>query len=145
MPIAFTVENKGFEIINKVEINCDGLHEFNGFRLYPGASKTFIVDYNVPENIVDINYSGIATFESGAEANMTGDEIRLAVPDLGIGKITTVKEEDGLREFTVPLYNLSDYKLKNSGKKVSLSVYMLPILIRKRLHWLKLRIVKSWE
>lgn len=123
MPIIFTVENKGFEIINRVEINCNGLNEFDGFRLYPGASKTFIVDYNVPENIVDIDYSGEATFESNIKVNMNGAEIKLAVPDLGIGKITTVKEENGLREFSIPLYNLSDYKLKNSGKKVSLSVY----------------------
>ena len=54
---------------------------------------------------------------------MTGDEIRLAVPDLGIGQIATVKEEDGLREFNIPLYNLSDYRLTNSGKEVSLAVY----------------------
>lgn len=126
MPITFTVENKGFEVIDEVDINCGGLHEFNGFRLYPGASKTVVVDYNVPEvpeNIVDISYSGEATFESDTKVAMIGDEIKLTVPDLGIGKITTVKEEDGLREFSVPLYNISDYKLKNSGKKVVLSVY----------------------
>lgn len=123
MPIAFTVENKGFEIIDKVEINCDDTYEFDGLNLYPGASRILIVYYNVPENIVDINYSGKAFFKSGARADMTGDEIRLAVPDLGIGQIATVKEEDGLREFNIPLYNLSDYRLTNSGKEVSLAVY----------------------
>ena len=28
-----------------------------------------------------------------------------------------------MREFNIPLYNLSDYRLTNSGKEVSLAVY----------------------
>ena len=52
-----------------------------------------------------------------------GGTLPLAVADLGISKISTIKEMDGQREFAVTLYNSSDYKLSTSGNKVKLAIY----------------------
>ena len=134
MPIAFTVQNQGKNLITSVTLEYGtgeyGTAEYSGasktfdnLKILPGASHTLVVYYAVPEEIADLTYRGAATF-SGEQIDMTGGgTLPLAVADLGISSISTIKEMDGLREFAVTLYNSSDYKLSGSGKKVKLALY----------------------
>jgi len=124
MPIVFTVQNQGKELMTAVTISYGTQSRtFSDLKILPGASSTFVVNHIVPENIADLAYSGEATFGSTSVAMTGGGTLPLAVTDLGIAKIVTTKEQDGLREFAVSLYNSSDYKLRDSGKTVKLAIY----------------------
>ncbi|MDD3879411.1 MAG: S-layer homology domain-containing protein, partial [Syntrophomonas sp.] len=134
MPIAFTVQNQGKELITSVtleygtgEYGTEGYSgeskTFDNLKILPGSSHTLLINYAVPEKIADLTYRGTAAF-GGTQIEMTGGgTLPLAVADLGISKISIIKEMDGLREFAVTLYNSSDYKLSSSGKKVKLAIY----------------------
>ncbi|MEA1962143.1 MAG: S-layer homology domain-containing protein [Bacillota bacterium] len=124
MPIAFTVQNQGKDLITSVTIAYGTESKtFDNLKILPGTSNTLLANYSVPENIADLPYSGTATF-GGTTVDMTGSEtLPLAVADVGISKISTVKEQEGQREFAVTLYNSSDYKLNTSGKTVKLGFY----------------------
>lgn len=129
LPIAFTVQNQGKELITSVTIEYgteeDGTESktFTDLKVLPGTSHTLIVSYRVPENIADLSYRGTATFGDTPIVMAGNGTLPLAVADVGIARIDTVKEKDGQRELAVTLYNGSDYKLNTSGKTVKLGIY----------------------
>jgi len=124
MPITFTVQNQGKELITSITIRYGTENKiFDGLKILPGTSKTLVVNYGVPENIENLAYSGTATFNHTPIEIAGNGTLPLAVADVGISKINTIKEQDGQREFAVTLYNSSDYKLETSGKKVMLAIY----------------------
>jgi len=123
LPVIFTVQNQGKDLMTSVTINYGSKTKTFNEVILPGVSATFVVNHNVPEDITDLDYNGTATFGSDSVVLAGAGLLPLAITDLGISSITTTKEQDGLREFAVSLYNASDYKLENSSKTVRLAVY----------------------
>ncbi len=124
MPITFTVKNEGKDILTSVTIHYgEDSKTFDNLKILPGTSSNLTVYYSVPEDVTDLSYAGTATFHD-EEVQLTGSgSVALAVTNLGIAKINTVKEQDGQREFAATLYNSSAYKLKDSKNVVKFALY----------------------
>ncbi len=124
MPITFTVKNEGKDILTSVTVNYGGDSKtFKDLKILPATSTNLTVYYNVPEDITDISYSGTAAFHDEVIPLSGTGSVALAVTNLGIAKINTVREQDGKREFAATLYNSSAYKLKDSKKTVKFALY----------------------
>jgi uncharacterized protein YjdB len=129
IPVSFTVQNQGKDLITAVTLeygpegSAPASKTFEDLKILPGTSTTLVVYNEVPESIVDVSYRGTAVFgETSVEMTGSGT-LRFAVADVGISGIRIVKEQDGVRELTVTLYNSSDYKLSTSGRSVKLALY----------------------
>lgn len=126
LPVKFTVQNDGIQIIDRIEITLDGKTTTFGadqIRLQPGQQVQVMVDYQVPDDAVENpSYTVRAYYTNGTFAQVT-DTLTLAIPDVGVSDVTVTKEADGVRDFTVTLYNGSEVELAGSGRNVKLGLY----------------------
>ena len=127
LPVQFTVVNNGIQLIKQVKITVGGgdpvVFGADQIHLLPNGSLDLPVDYQVPDDkVVDPDYTVEVTYSDGTKQSKQGT-IRLTIPDVGISKIELNKEEDGLREFMVTLYNGSEVELAGSGQSVKLGFF----------------------
>lgn len=145
MPIQFTVKNNGIHAVDTLTVNLDGTEAkvFNDLNLLPGQSTTLSVNYTVPTEVVDVEYTIIAAFgSSGATGQAdtgatqgflglfakTGGEtaqgtVYLDLPDLSVTKAAIVKEEGGDRTIQIQLNNHSAADLEENKHEVQLRFY----------------------
>lgn len=126
LPVKFTVQNDGIQIIGGIEITLDGTTTTFGddqIRLQPGQQVQVTVDYQVPDDaVVDPSYTVRVHYTNG-NTEQAGDTLHLAIPDVGVSDVTVTKETDGVRDFTVTLYNGSEVELNGSSRNVKLGLY----------------------
>ncbi|TCZ72149.1 hypothetical protein E0485_22400 [Paenibacillus albiflavus] len=123
LPIQFHVVNQGLSAIQSVDIKINGeLTSYNNLSLVPNSAKGLIAYHTVPSPIADATYHIEVTFADG-EKQSTAGTLRLDVPDTGISKIKVMKEEDGKRILSIPVYNKNGTTLGNKGRVVKLALY----------------------
>ena len=126
MPVKFTVQNDGIQIIDQVEVTLDGKTTTFGsdmVRLQPGQQVQVTVDYQVPDDaVVNPVYTVRVRYTNGQTAQVQ-NTLHLAIPDVGVSDVTVTKEADGEREFTVTLYNGSEVDLAGTSRNVKLGLY----------------------
>ncbi|MFC5404764.1 S-layer homology domain-containing protein [Cohnella soli] len=129
LPVQFQVVNKGVGDIDKIAITIDGQRtEFSDIALAPNSSGTFTASYAVPAAIRDVPYQVEVTFAQvptvmAAQTLSTSGELKLDIPDVGISQVQVLKEENGKRTLSVPVYNKNDTTLANKGRVVKLGLY----------------------
>lgn len=126
LPVKFTVQNDGIQFINRIDITLDGNTTTFGddqIRLQPGQQVQVMVDYQVPDDaVVNPSYT-VRVYYTNGKIAQTEDTLTLAIPDVGVSDVTVTKEADGVRDFTVTLYNGSEVELAGSGRNVKLGLY----------------------
>ena len=145
MPIQFTVKNNGIHAVDTLTVNLgsEKAGEFTSLNLLPGQSTTLSVNYTVPTEVVDVEYTITAAFgSSGATGQAdtgatqgflglfakTGGEtaqgtVYLDLPDLSVTKAAIVKEEGGDRTIQIQLNNHSAADLEEGKHEVQLRFY----------------------
>ena len=121
-PISFTVTNMGVDVMTSVDITIDGKTQSYDCRLMPGEYSTFCYVYTTGETIENLTYTCTAEFDSGDNADTTGD-VFLDYPDVGISGITVTKQSDRVRVMNIGLYNQSASTLTKAGRYVRYGVY----------------------
>ena len=126
LPVEFTIQNDGIQFIDGITVDLDGqttTFDSSQIRLQPGQNVQVTADYQVPETqVVNPTYTITAHFTDGSQKTVS-DTLHLAIPDVGISAVTVTKEADGIRDFTVTLYNDSEVELAGSSRHVKLGVY----------------------
>ena len=126
LPVKFTVQNDGIQIIDRIQVTLDGkttTFDNDMIQLQPGQQVQITVDYQVPDGTVkDPAYTIQVHYTNGKTAQVQ-DVLHLAIPDVGVSNVTVTKEADGQREFTVTLYNGSEVELAGTGRNVKLGLY----------------------
>jgi hypothetical protein len=133
IPVQFTVLNAGIDPVREITIELGGnLHEFGG--LLPGGSTTLTVYYDIPaDRVINPPYKITATFGHEAtiglfmlsedDGHVVEGILHMAIPDVGISRLESLREEDGERLVQVTLYNISDVELAGSDFTVKLGFY----------------------
>lgn len=126
LPVKFTVQNDGIQIIDRIQVTLDGkttTFESDVIQLQPGQQVQITVDYQVPDDtVVDPQYVIEVQYTNG-DTKKIEDTLHLAIPDVGVSNVTVTKEADGQREFTVTLYNGSEVGLAGTSRNVKLGLY----------------------
>ena len=126
-PVQFAIKNVGTNAINSVSIQIGSgsgasSKEFTGLSLLPGQSTALVMDYSVPETVVNVGYIVTATGSDNGSDSESGILI-LNRPDVGISGMKLLNEIDKKRDIQVTLHNRSGIPLVGSGKTVKLAFY----------------------
>ena len=123
MPVQFHVVNQGLSPIQSVDITISGeLTRYDQMSLVPNSGQSLTAYHTIPSPIVDAPYQVEVTFADGEILTTTGT-LELDIPDTGISKIKVMKEEDGKRVLSIPVYNKNGTTLGNKGRSVKLAMY----------------------
>lgn len=126
LPVKFTVQNDGIQIIDQIQVTLDGKTTTFGsdvIQLQPGQQVQITVDYQVPDDTVKDPAYTIQVHYTNGKTVQVQDTLHLAIPDVGVSNVTVTKEADGQREFTVTLYNGSEVELAGISRNVKLGLY----------------------
>lgn len=115
--VQFTVRNSGVDAISKLEIYADGQPDDPVYtsgetllNLLPNRDLTVTAQFPTGAAIENTGYTVKAMFDSGETVEST-DTLYLDIPDVGISKVETIREQDGERTLRYSLYNLMSAKL----------------------------------
>ncbi|MFF2890476.1 S-layer homology domain-containing protein [Paenibacillus sp. NPDC057967] len=123
LPIQFHIINQGLSAIQSVDITVSGdLTSYGSMSLVPNSGQNVIAYHTVPSPIADAPYQVEVTFADGEKISTAGT-LRLDMPDTGISKIKVMKEEEGKRTLSIPVYNKNGTTLGNKGRVVKLALY----------------------
>ncbi|MEA4822826.1 MAG: S-layer homology domain-containing protein [Clostridiaceae bacterium] len=123
VPIQFTVRNDGLDPITKISIRVgDKTTDFTGLYVLPNQTYTATVYHDVGSKVENAVYTVDVTFGAN-EIKTTGDTVYLDIADVGISKVETISQNDGIREIQIVLYNQNAAELAGSGRVVRLGVY----------------------
>lgn len=119
LPVQFTIRNTGTGKVNDVQAQIGSQSaEVKGLHLLPGQSAVITVNYTVPENVSDVDY----TLTADGNGTTSGTLV-LNRPDVGISGMQVVREGDKERDIRLTLSNASENPLTGSGKTVKLAFY----------------------
>ena len=127
VPVSFTVSNQGMHVIDCVTVALEGAQtqSFDGLALLPGQTRTLSAAAKTGSELRDLNYTVTAEFTGAATQSCSGT-VHLDYPDAGISALTVTKEQDGVRDFLVHLYNQSASSLGRTDRRVTVGVYSDP-------------------
>ncbi len=127
LPVRFTVVNDGIEPITNITIALgDQTYEYEDEAIVPGETKSFFVSYQVPDNIVNADYTVTAKFGNRDDTDSKSGSVKFALPDVGIYRIDLTKETQRERAFRVLLQNNAYADLRESTHSVRLEVWDTP-------------------
>ncbi|NMI07900.1 S-layer homology domain-containing protein [Paenibacillus sp. SZ31] len=123
LPIQFNVVNSGMSRIEKVDLEVGGqTTTHDQLSQAPNVTQSYIATYNVPNQIKDEQYTVNVRFTDGTQLSTSGT-VTLAIPDVGISEVKMLKEENGHRMLSIPMYNQSNSSLAGKGYKVRYGLY----------------------
>lgn len=123
LPIQFNLINQGMTSIEEVIVELDGQsNNYVQLDHAPNQNKAYMAEYPVPVLIQDIPYTVQVRFADGTVGSSSG-MIKLDIPDVGISPLRMLKEENGERGLSIPIYNQSKSSLAGKGWKVQLGLY----------------------
>ncbi len=126
MPIGFTAKNDGIDPITQINIVLDEQNfAYENQQIMPGATKEFVIFYQVPDTVADADYTVTAQFASAATDEQAGT-IKFALPDVGIKQIDLTKETQRERGFRILLQNGGFTELQPAVHTVKLEVWDTP-------------------
>lgn len=119
-------------VIDRVTVALEGAQtqRFDGLALLPGQTRTLSAAAKTGSELRDLNYTVTADF-TGAAAQSCSGTVHLDYPDAGISALTVMKEQDGVRDFLVHLYNQSASSLGRTDRRVTVGVYSDPRVRRR--------------
>ena len=114
-------------VIDRVTVALEGAQtqHFDGLALLPGQTRTLSAAAKTGSELRDLKYTVTAEF-AGAAAQSCSGTVHLDYPDAGISALTVTKEQDGVRDFLVHLYNQSASSLGRTDRRVTVGVYSDP-------------------
>ena len=117
-PIQFTVRNTGLADVTNLKAEVAGAVSDTVSSLAPGESVTLTAPYTVGGSVTNPGYT--ITADNGISKTGT---VYLDYPDLGISRMTLLKEEAGRRTVAVTLYNAAAATLADKSRDVKLAFY----------------------
>ena len=106
--VQFTIRNTGMDAITKLEIISENESVYTSdsipLNLLPNRDITVTAKFPTGEAIENANYTIKATFKNGVTVELPGT-LYLDIPDVGISKVETVKQADGVRTLRYALHN----------------------------------------
>ncbi|MDR7857567.1 S-layer homology domain-containing protein [Tissierella sp.] len=121
MPIRFTLYNEGIEPITEVNINIGDQNYKIEEEIKPGEYKRIVVLYTVPEVIENPKYKVLSNFSTSSD--IKEGTLKIAIPDVEIYDIKTIKEKDRERVLSLMLKNSSPVDLVAGKHSISIEVY----------------------
>lgn len=121
MPVRFTLYNEGIEPITEVNINIGDQNYNINEKINPGEYKNIVVLYTVPEVIENAEYKVESTFSISSDTKE--GTLKIAIPDVEIHDIRTIKEKDRERVLSLMLKNSSPVDLVAGKHSISIEVY----------------------
>lgn len=115
--VQFTIRNTGMDAITKLEIYADGTDDpvytsnSTQLNLLPNRDITVTAKFPTGEAIENADYTIKATFEGQSNPVTLDGTLYLDIPDVGISRVTTVKQADGERTLRYALHNKMDASL----------------------------------
>ncbi|MHA0856373.1 S-layer homology domain-containing protein [Paenibacillus sp. CMAA1364] len=123
LPVQFNVVNQGMSKIQSIDIELDGQKtNYDKLAQLPNETKAYIATYTVPASIQNIPYDVTVHFADGSQLSISG-MVTLDIPDVGISEVLVMKEEDGQRRLSIPIYNKSESVLAGKGRIVKFGLY----------------------
>ena len=123
-PVAFQLYNSGLGVITSAVVTMDGTdHPFTGLNVTPNTATTLTVLHPTGSRLSNVEYSLVATFDSGRATASEAGLVHFDYPDVGVAAITVTGEHDGLREVQVTLYNEMAAELADSGRSVRVAFF----------------------
>lgn len=121
--VLLTLKNDGMDTITNLKIELDTQeYNFDNIALNPNEKIEIPIVYEIGDEINNLPI--IITGKTMNNEIITKEgQLYLDYPDVGISKVETISEEDGIRRVRVTLYNSSQCKLGKIGKSVVLGVY----------------------
>lgn len=117
------IQNSGMDSIIDLKFKLgDTEYNLSNINLKPNMRAEVLVPYEIGNEINNIPVTVIGTTTKN-EIVTENDTLYLDYPDVGISKVETIKEENGIRRVRVTLYNESDCKLAKANRSVVLGVY----------------------
>lgn len=122
MPVKFTLYNEGIEPIREINIKIGNQEYIFEEKINPGEYKNIVVLYTVPEVIENPKFEIVSTFSAYEDIKEEGT-LKIAVPDVEIHDIRTIKEKDRERVLSLMLKNSSSVNLVAGKHSISIEAY----------------------
>ncbi|WP_113671459.1 S-layer homology domain-containing protein [Vallitalea guaymasensis] len=130
IPIQFNVFNEGYEPISNINITLDKQvksFDLTAVPLLPGNSISLMIEYTIPEDIVNPDYSIKADFTNKNDEITTyttlTDTIYIDIPDVGISSSEVIYEGEQKREVAISLYDNMGIPISSDKHRVKIAFY----------------------